>query len=100
MPVLFVTGSISCKLARMVPVQPEADTVTGEVFLDVVAPDEPSRSIRVRESPFLNGRNVGNQLQLNRFLDFAKCCGNRFRGPVVCTLAVDGSYQPVFRSQT
>ena len=41
------------------------DTVLGEVVLDVIAPDLPTRSIQIRECPFLIGRSGVNHLQLS-----------------------------------
>jgi phosphoserine phosphatase RsbU/P len=37
----------------------------GEAVLEVNAPDVPSRSVRITQSPFLIGRGSGNQLQLS-----------------------------------
>jgi phosphoserine phosphatase RsbU/P len=37
----------------------------GEAVLEVIAPDVPSRSVHINQSPFLIGRGSGNQLQLS-----------------------------------
>lgn len=38
--------------------------IIGEALLEIIAPDKPSRSVRIDQSPFLIGRGSGNQLQL------------------------------------
>src|SRR4029077_4351257 len=100
-------------------------TVIGEANLDIIAPDEPVRSVRINQTPFLIGRGSGNQLQLSDgrisrtaaaiyfdghyyledrgqrggvFLNGKKIDKHAVENGDVITFGLDGSYQLVFRT--
>lgn len=100
-------------------------TAIGEANLDIIAPDEPVRSVRINQTPFLIGRGSGNQLQLSDgrisriaaaiyfdchyyledrgqrggvFLNGKKIDKHAVENGDVITFGLDGSYQLVFRT--
>jgi phosphoserine phosphatase RsbU/P len=98
-----------------------------EAILDVMAPDAPTRSVRITQSPFLIGRGggAGNQLQLSDgrisrsaaaiffddgyyvedrgqrgglFLNGKKITKHALQDGDIITLGLDGSHQIIFRT--
>jgi sigma-B regulation protein RsbU (phosphoserine phosphatase) len=101
-------------------------SVIGEAFLEVIAPDAVTRSVRITQSPFLIGRGgTGNHLQLSDsrisrraaaisfddryyvedvgqrggvFVNGRKIVKHAVENGDVITFGLDGSYQLVFRT--
>jgi phosphoserine phosphatase RsbU/P len=57
--------------------------IIGDALLEIIAPDKPSRSVSINQSPFLIGRGSGNQLQLS---------DGRISRNAAAILAQDGYY--------
>jgi len=99
--------------------------IIGDALLEIVAPDKPSRSVRINQSPFLIGRGSGNQLQLSdgrisrtaaailiedgyyiedrgqrdgMFLGGKKIIKQPLHDGDIITFGLDGSYQITFRT--
>ena len=59
-------GYFACSARARIPrraLMPDIPII-GDALLEIIAPDKPSRSVRIDQSPFLIGRGSGNQLQL------------------------------------